>query len=136
MQRSMLHRVAIRALKGSLGVNNQRILVCGGRDYCDQAMLFGTLDMEDEHDWIIEIIQGGALGADRLARMWAHTRDVACTEFPADWDVHGKAAGPIRNQRMIDEGRPTKVMAFKGGRGTADMVRRAKKAGIPVFEYP
>jgi hypothetical protein len=48
--------------------------------------------------------------------------------------MQGKAAGPIRNQRMIDEGKPDLVIAFPGGRGTADMVSRAKKAGIPVQE--
>lgn len=46
--------------------------------------------------------------------------------------TNGKAAGPIRNQRMLDEGKPDLVVAFPGGRGTADMVRRAKAAGVPV----
>jgi hypothetical protein len=55
---------------------------------------------------------------------------------PADWKAHGRAAGPIRNQRMIDEHRPELVVAAPGGRGTADMVRRARAAGIEVFEIP
>ena len=50
--------------------------------------------------------------------------------FPADWKVRGRAAGHIRNQQMLDEGRPHLVVAFPGGRGTADMVRRARAAGI------
>jgi len=111
-----------------------RVLVCGGRDYDDQAMLFGMLDMEAERNGIYEIIQGGADGADRLARLWCHSRQCRYQNFPADWKAHGKAAGPIRNQRMIDEASPSKVFAFAGGRGTADMVRRAKKAGLPVIE--
>jgi len=111
-------------------------LVCGGRDYGDQAMLFGVLDMEAEQRPIHAIIQGGADGADRLARMWCQSRNVRYDSYPADWRAHGKAAGPIRNQQMIDEGRPTKVFAFPGGRGTADMVRRAKAAGLPVYHFP
>jgi hypothetical protein len=114
---------------------SERILVCGGRDYADQAMLFGVLDMESEARSIYSIIQGGADGADRLARLWCHSRRVRYDNFPADWRSHGKAAGPIRNQQMLDEGKPTKVFAFLGGRGTADMVRRAKKAGVPVFHF-
>lgn len=114
----------------------ERVLVCGGRNYTDQAMLFGALDMEAESRRLWRVIQGGANGADKLARMWAYSRKCEMENYPADWDKHGKAAGPIRNQQMIDEGKPTKVFAFAGGRGTADMVRRAKAAGIPVFEFP
>jgi hypothetical protein len=112
-----------------------RILVCGGRDYQDQAMLFGVLDVIAEQQPIYTIIQGGASGADELARMWCHTRNVRYENFPADWRANGKAAGPIRNQQMIDEGRPTMGLAFKGGRGTADMVQRMKKAGITVAQF-
>jgi len=115
----------------------ERVLVCGGRDYSDQAMLFGVLDMLAEERVINAIIQGDCpTGADHLARMWAISRNHHFDRFPADWDKHGRAAGPIRNQRMIDEGRPTMGLAFKGGRGTADMARRLRAAGIPVHEYP
>ena len=113
----------------------ERILVCGGRDFADSAFLFGVLDMEAEQNPVVRIIQGGANGADKLARMWCISRFVTYEHFPADWSKHGKAAGPIRNQQMIDEGKPTKVFAFDGGRGTADMIRRAKTAGIPVFMF-
>jgi hypothetical protein len=54
--------------------------------------------------------------------------------YPADWAKHGRAASPIRNQQMLDEGRPNLVVAFPGGRGTADMVRRARSAGVEVIE--
>jgi len=114
---------------------SERILVCGGRDFADAAFLFGVLDMEAEQRPVVRIIQGGADGADKLARMWATSRFCAYSHFPADWRKHGKAAGPIRNQQMLDEGKPTKVFAFDGGRGTADMVRRAKAAGVPVFTF-
>ena len=55
-------------------------------------------------------------------------------EMPADWTKHGKAAGPIRNQKMLDEC-PDLVVAFPGGKGTADMVRRAMKAGIDCWVF-
>jgi hypothetical protein len=113
----------------------ERILVCGGRDYADQAMLFGALDMQAEQSRILRIIQGGASGADQLARFWCYSRKVRYDNYPADWNKHGKAAGPIRNQQMLDEGRPTMVFAFSGGRGTADMVRRAKAAGVSVHYF-
>jgi len=83
---------------------------------------------------ITSVIAGGANGADTMAKHLAHAWNVPFRMFRADWNTHGKAAGPIRNQRMLDEGKPDLVVAFPGGRGTADMVRRAKAAGVLVRE--
>lgn len=114
-----------------------RVLVCGGRDYASQATAFGVLDMLSEDRCINAIIQGDCpTGADKLARMWCISRNHHFDRYPADWNTHGRSAGPIRNQRMIDEGKPDLVVAFPGGRGTADMVRRARAAGIEVQEVP
>ena len=78
--------------------------------------------------------QDGHAGADRLAaRIWAALKRPA-EAHPADWKKHGKAAGPIRNQEMLEaEGGIDLVIAFPGGTGTADMVRRAEKAKIEVL---
>ena len=124
-----------------------RILVCGGRDYTGYHVLKITLEDTFNEVWLenededIVVIQGGACGADFLAKVcvldeWSYMYEpkVTLLEFPADWKTHGKAAGAIRNQQMIDEGKPDLVLAFPGGRGTADMVSRAKKAGIKVQE--
>jgi hypothetical protein len=80
------------------------------------------------------IIQGGADGADRLAAEWGWDHGIPVRTFNPDWEKHGKAGGPVRNQRMIDEGRPEGVVAFPGGKGTADMVQRARAAGLTVWE--
>jgi len=111
-----------------------RVIVCGGRDYSDSLAVERELDAlfcAAPMDTMI-VIQGAAKGADELARAWAHRRLVEWKNYPADWRAHGKAAGPMRNQRMIDDGRPDLVLAFPGGRGTADMTRRAQAAGVPV----
>ncbi len=110
-----------------------RVLVCGGRDYDDYAHVLTVLDnLHRVRGPITAIIEGGARGADTLARDWAKARLVKCVTVPADWTTHGKAAGPIRNQRMVDEFKPDLVVAFAGGRGTADMIRRAETAGLEV----
>lgn len=83
---------------------------------------------------ITEIISGMATGADTFAAEWARRFLFPLHEFPANWRKDGRAAGPIRNQRMIDEGKPDVVIAFPGGRGTADMVSRAEKSGIKVVK--
>jgi hypothetical protein len=105
------------------------LLVCGGRDYDNESRAFSVLDSIQD---ITRIINGGAQGADLLARRWARNRGVECVTFKADWKEHGKAAGPIRNQRMIDEGKPDGVLAFPGGKGTQNMVELAIKADLPV----
>lgn len=110
-----------------------RVLVCGGRDYRDKAFLWSVLDGLGPPA-ASEIISGMAPGADSYAAEWAQRFGFPLHKFHADWKTHGKAAGPIRNQRMLDEGKPDLVVAFPGGRGTADMVRRARSAGVPVME--
>jgi hypothetical protein len=61
-------------------------------------------------------------------------RGVEVLEFSADWKTHGKSAGPMRNRQMLNDGQPTAVVAFPGGRGTADMIHAAKAVGLPVWE--
>lgn len=125
-------RTAGKSENGGGGVS--RVLVCGGRGFDDAALVERTLcDLRPAPSVIIE---GGARGADKLARLWAQHYGADVETCPADWGAHGKAAGPIRNQRMLDEGKPDLVIAFPGGRGTADMVRRAKAAGVEVRAIP
>lgn len=114
-----------------------RVLVCGGRDYFDQARLFAVLDhYRTEADGFAVLIHGCAPGADRSAGEWAKSRGVSILEFSAEWDLHGRAAGHIRNAQMIAEGKPTLVIAFPGGRGTRNMMTQARDSRIPVLEIP
>ena len=111
-----------------------RVLICGGRDFND-AMTFGSwVGGVMRSRGIATIIEGGARGADYMARRFGEWANVPVQSFPADWRKHGKGAGPIRNRQMLTEGRPDLVLAFEGGSGTADMVRQARAAGVEVFE--
>lgn len=115
-----------------------RVLVCGGRDFNNWQFLEDNLDairqeFEDTTP-ITVLVHGCAFGADRLAEKWAILNGIPAVGMAADWKTHGKAAGPIRNQSMLTEGKPDLVVAFAGGRGTADMVRRAKAANVEVRE--
>lgn len=116
-----------------------RLLVCGGLNYDEPNVVSVALDAllaknASLGEMRLVVIQGGAAGADKCARMWALARGLLCETFHADWRRNGKAAGPIRNQQMLDSG-VNMVAAFPGGRGTADMMRRARAAGIPVFDF-
>ena len=67
-----------------------------------------------------------------IAYDWAVCNWSKIEEFPANWAKHGNMAGPIRNQAMLVKGKPDLVLAFPGGRGTADMVNRARVSKVPV----
>jgi len=109
-----------------------RVLVTGGRDFDDRALLTDALDrLHAQHGFTV-LIHGDASGADRLSGEWAASKGIQVEARPADWKKHGRAAGPIRNSQMLDE-QPELVIAFPGGKGTADMVRKAKQAGLEVM---
>lgn len=111
-----------------------RILVCGGRDYRDTACVTDSLERLRRAGLISLLIHGDASGADRLASQWAREAGMDQVSYPANWKAHGRAAGPMRNRRMLHHGRPQALVAFPGGRGTADMISLARQAGLPVWQ--
>jgi hypothetical protein len=121
-----------------------KILICGGRNFDNWGLFNESMRVVlEKHDLdhqkvfetreiVVSIIHGDAKGADFCARLWAILWGLPEVRFPANWKDFGKAAGSKRNQQMLDEGQPDLVIAFPGGTGTADMVRRANMAGVPV----
>lgn len=124
-----------------------RIIVTGSRDWTDREALFRALNEAtlrsdtDTEDTFITVVHGAARGADALASEWCRDRHapwVHVTEeaHPADWEKHGKAAGPIRNSEMARLGGDLCLAFPKGGPGTWDMIRKANAAGIVVHVHP
>jgi hypothetical protein len=109
------------------------VLVCGGRHFKDRGFVFVTLSALHEANSIDVIIEGGATGADRLAREWAERQLIPVISYEADWRTHGKMAGPRRNAYMLVVGEPDLVVAFPGGTGTAHMIKIAKQRGVNVM---
>lgn len=112
-----------------------RILVCGDRNWTGQVSLDRFLDVHAADAQVV--IHGCARGADTLGGLWASKRGKEILPFPAQWSMYGRAAGPIRNQAMLDRGKPELVIAFHSNiaasKGTKDMLARAKRAGIPTL---
>jgi len=90
----------------------------------------------------LTVISGCAPGADSVAWEWGRRMEkahhnVELQLFPADWKKHGRRAGYIRNAQMLEEGKPTVVLAFSSdlseSKGTSMMVDLAKKAGVQTF---
>lgn len=116
-----------------------KVLVCGGRNYDNRERLFKVLDKAFKAASIagrsFTLIHGGARGADKLSHVWAQTRQINDVRvYEADWETHKRVAGPIRNIKMLTEGQPHVIIAFKGGNGTAHMMKIGREAGVPVYE--
>ena len=110
-----------------------RVLICGGRDFTDRTELYTELDRLHSEHVFETVIVGGIHGADALTIAWAQDRGIATQVFTAEWNRFGSKSGPLRNARMLAEGRPDLVVAFPGDRGTANLVKQAKAAGIWVL---
>lgn len=116
------------------------VIVCGGRHYLDRATVFSELDRIDAEICIEGLIEGGQRtfdddgkcvgGADYHADRWAYARGILRATEKADWKRWGRAAGPIRNKRMLDKWKPGAVIHFPGGSGTDDMIEQARLAGV------
>lgn len=115
-----------------------KLLVCGGRDFKDTAFIFATLDKVHERKPVSIVIQGGADGADAIAKAWAKTRNIHHAQVDAIWRPNGvldRGAGPKRNRAMLLLA-PDAVVAFPGGAGTADMVKAARAAKVRIVWEP
>ena len=107
-------------------------IVCGGRAYADKSKLYIALDRAIAKFGIDTVIEGGATGADTLAREFALERKLSVIEFRADWGL-GNRAGPVRNMMLLAQ-KPDMVIAFPGQNGTAHMIKCARTAGVTVYE--
>ena len=114
-----------------------RLLVCGSRTFKDYELM--TARLQEVAPQATTVITGGMAGADALAAYWAYQFKIDTECYGAKWGAQGNSAGPIRNQRMLDEGKPDLVVAFYDkartrSRGTAHMVSIARQAGVNVVE--
>ncbi len=110
-----------------------RILACGGRDFTNVGTIGTVINILAEMHPGATLVHGGAPGADSWCGYYGGLAGLTVEAHAAKWNIYGKKAGPIRNQQMLDSGIDL-VVAFPGGRGTSDMVRRARKAHVRVWE--
>lgn len=113
-----------------------RIIIAGGRDFDDYDRLCAFMDQycldNDLGPDNTDFISGEARGADSMGKQWALSRGYKVQLHPADWNLHGKSAGYIRNKQMADEA--TALVAFWDGssKGTGNMIWVATKVGLKV----
>jgi len=110
-----------------------RIIVCGCRDFSDEALFARTVDEILPQYENIELISGHAKGADTFCETYAATHNIPVTIFKPDWKKYGRGAGPVRNREMLAYAvQETPILlAFWDGksRGTNHMISLAKQFG-------
>lgn len=115
----------------------RRVIIAGGRDFADKALLDSKVTQlwlaDKDQDWRINC--GMATGADTLGWQWAIDHELLVKEFPANWNQFGKAAGHKRNLQMALDG--DILIAFWDGlsSGTRDMIQTALYQGLEVHVY-
>lgn len=115
-----------------------KVIICGSRYLKDVALVARAVEaapfrVDATRD---EIVVGGAGGVDSAALDWAWGhRCATIRNMPADWDKHGRKAGPIRNQEMVDYADACIAIPCPKSKGTWDTVRRAEAKGIPVYVH-
>lgn len=116
----------------------KRLLVTGSRSWTDREAIRGALRQawRDLQPGPIVLVHGAARGADVIARDIWTGGGLPDEPHPADWKTYGRAAGPRRNQEMVDLGADL-VLAFPSpdSIGTRDCIRKARAAGIKVWVY-
>lgn len=114
-----------------------RLLVCGDRRWKDMELIFTVLTEIEKERLIRTVITGGCSGADDIVAEIAVRNARTVEVYDADWNEHGLAAGPIRNQEMLDKGKPDMVVGFHDdiakSKGTKDMLKRSIAAGVPTM---
>jgi len=128
--------VTLDQLVDELRWKGEVVCVTGGRNYADSLFLFLVLTNMHAHNPIRCLTNGAYRGADALSKQWARKHGVPYLPFPADWDLYGGRAGPIRNAEMMRVAQPDVVVAFEGDTGTANavMLARTNEPAIRVID--
>lgn len=109
------------AIVGSRGIDDQMLFVHG--------LAEALADMKDP--FFDEIVSGGARGVDAMAKRYAELHGYTYTEFPADWNRHGKKAAFLRNRDIVQYADHVLAIWDKESRGTAMVIDLCKRLGVP-----
>lgn len=112
-----------------------KVAFTGGNDCTDVSAIWAALDrVRAKHSGMVLLHGGSPKGAELIAQKWAESRGVVTVAFKPDWAKHRKAAPFKRNDAMLDV-LPIGIVAFPGTGIQDNLADKAKKLGIPVFDF-
>jgi hypothetical protein len=110
-----------------------KTIIAGSRTFTDYAVL---LDAIAAAPWTItEVVSGTARGVDALGERYARENQLPLHRFAAQWDLYGKAAGPIRNSEMVRSAQALIALWDGRSRGTRNMIETARRSGLKVYVH-
>lgn len=109
-----------------------KLIIAGGRDYHLTTRDIRIIDKIHINMKVSEVVSGGCKGVDIDGEQWATDNSVSIKRFVADWDTHGKYAGPRRNKQMAEYA--DALVVFPGGKGTRNMYDEANKLSLTIFD--
>jgi len=114
-----------------------KVIIAGSRSFDSDINLIGmVMDAVLKSKFqITEVVSGGARGVDQAGEYFAQLYNIPCKIFYPDWNKHGKAAGVIRNADMAEYSEALIVLWDGESKGTANMIKRAKALGLPIYEH-
>lgn len=113
------------------GAKVVRVIVAGSREGVCYADVCTAIEQSGFS--VGAVVSGGCRGTDKLGEDWAHNHDIPVFVYPADWNSHGRAAGPIRNATMANNADALVAVWDGKSRGTKNMIDVARKKGLAVF---
>ena len=115
-----------------------KLIIAGSRDItltCACRAVEGALEKTGWCHAITEVVSGASGNVDKIGEFWAELMELPIKRFPADWDKHGKAAGPIRNRAMAEYADALIAVWDGESKGTANMILEMHRQGKPVFVW-
>ena len=112
-----------------------RLIIAGSRHFPQELadrLVFAAMNRIGTNPAVV--ISGTATGIDQAGERWAEGRGIAVERYPADWNAHGRAAGPIRNRQMAEAANAALVIWDGSSRGSKNMLATAKELGLAVYE--
>lgn len=112
-----------------------KTIICGCRIATTAQTLAAIESALNQGAVITEVVSGGCRGADMVGEKWGRSNGIPIKRFPPDWNMHGKAAGPLRNSEMAAYADQCIAVWDGESRGTGDMIRKARTKGMKIFIY-
>lgn len=110
-----------------------KVIIAGGRNIKGENLLYEALKTFPYK--ITEVVCGMASGVDTLGKEYAEENGILISEFPANWEKHGKAAGPIRNKQMAEYGDVLLLIWDGKSSGSANMAKQMEMVEKPSVKY-
>ena len=110
-----------------------RVIVAGSRTINDRELVFKTIETSGLE--ITTVISGCcSSGVDKLGEAWAASKGIPVDRYPANWEIYGRMAGPIRNGVMAQKA-DALILVWDGkSAGSSSMKSAATNRGLKIVE--